>query len=57
MTLEQKLQEERRIRIAIEREYSDLKEKYDQLVSESGNTSKNPDADYLRNQRLRSYRL
>jgi len=57
MTLKQKLQEERRIRIAIEREYSDLKEKYDQLVSESGNTSKNPDADYLRNQRLRSYRL
>ena len=57
MTLEQKLEQERRLRIAIEREYNDLKEKYDRLVSTSGNTANNPDADYLRNQRLRSYRL
>ena len=57
MTLKQKLQEERRIRIAIEREYIELKEKYDRLVLKSGNTTNNPDADYLRNQRLRSYRL
>lgn len=56
MTLEQKLNEERRVRIAIEREYQELKAKYDTLLSKSS-TPSNPDADMIRTQHLRSYRL
>ncbi len=57
MTLEQKLHEERRLRITIEREYHDLKAKYDILSAKIGNSQNNPDADIVRNQMLRSYRL
>jgi ribosomal protein S13 len=56
MTLEAKLQEERRIRILVEREFAELREKYDILVAKH-NIKNNPDADMIRNQMLRSYRL
>jgi hypothetical protein len=56
MTLEQELQEERRLRILIEREYHELKAKYDILVTKQTDRH-DPDADMIRNQMLRSYRL
>jgi len=57
MTLEQELQEERRLRILIEREYHELKAKYDMLTIADSNIKNNPDQDYIRTQHLRSYRL
>jgi hypothetical protein len=56
-TIEQELQAERQMRIAVEREYSELKEKYDILLVTTNNTKSNPDADYIRNEHLRTYRL
>jgi hypothetical protein len=56
MTLEAKLHEERRLRILIEREFNELKEKYDILVTKHSDRH-DPDADMIRTQMLRSYRL
>ena len=46
------LQEERRIRIQVEKEFSELREKYDILVSKTNNTKDNHNSDYLRTYRL-----
>jgi hypothetical protein len=45
ISLEQKLQEERRVRIQIEKEYHKLKEKYDSLVSQTSN-NKTPNTNH-----------
>ena len=50
------LQEERRLRILIEREFNELKEKYDALVTKHSDRH-DLDADMIRNQMLRTYRL
>ena len=52
LSTEAKLHEERRLRILIEREFIELKEKYDILVSKTNSTKDNPDSDYLRTYRL-----
>jgi|SaaInlV_150m_DNA_3_1039698.scaffolds.fasta_scaffold04421_2 hypothetical protein len=51
MTLEQELQEERRLRILIEREYHELKAKYDLLVSRTPD-NKTPNTNHRGNVQL-----
>jgi len=51
LSTEAKLHEERRLRILIEREFIELKEKYDILVSKT-TTKDNPDSNYHRTHRL-----
>jgi hypothetical protein len=52
LSTEATLQEERRLRIQVEKEFSELIEKYDILVSKTNSTKDNPDSDYLRTYRL-----
>jgi len=56
LSTEAKLHEERRLRILIEREFIELKEKYDALVTKHSDRH-DLDADMIRNQMLRTYRL